>query len=127
MIYSTLEALTFLLPNMFALPKLIDSGFKGLVTAIARFDDERKELLEAGAGAVYNISAEAGTGYVYHVCQSIGGISQMIPSFRLKNFKEYPRNVRRRLLRDIISLILITLPRFQLNPLSQSNFLSNMI
>jgi hypothetical protein len=108
LIYYTLEALTFLLPNMFALPKLINSRFKGLVTAIARFDDERKELLAAGAGAVYNISAEAGTGYVYHVCQSIGGISQMIPSFRLKNFKEYPRNVRRRLLRDIISLILIT-------------------
>ena len=62
---------------MFILRKLIDSEFKGFVTAIARFDDKRQELLEAGTGAVYNISAEAGTGYGDYVCQSIGGILQM--------------------------------------------------
>ncbi len=57
--------------NMFALEELQKSGFSGMITAIARFDDEREELIQAGASATYNIFTEAGAGYAGHVCQTV--------------------------------------------------------
>ncbi len=57
--------------NMFALEELQKSEFHGMITATARFDDEREELIQAGATAAYNIFSEAGAGYADHVCQSV--------------------------------------------------------
>ncbi len=59
--------------NMFALAELQKSDFSGMITATARFDDEQKELIQAGATAAYNVFAEAGAGYADHVCQEIKG------------------------------------------------------
>lgn len=58
--------------SLLALKEIRSAGFQGPVTATSRFEDEKIELLEAGAIAAYNIYAEAGAGYADHVCQSTG-------------------------------------------------------
>ncbi len=58
--------------SMLALKEIRSAGFQGAVTATSRFEDEKVELLEAGAIAAYNIYSEAGAGYADHVCQTTG-------------------------------------------------------
>jgi glutathione-regulated potassium-efflux system ancillary protein KefC len=49
--------------NMFAIGQLKKSGFDGKISAIAQFDDDLKELKDAGAHIVYDIYDQAGRGY----------------------------------------------------------------
>jgi len=60
-------ALPTLTANLEALEQLREIGFKGGIAATARYEDEEKQLHEAGATAVFNIYAEAGTGFAGHV------------------------------------------------------------
>jgi hypothetical protein len=57
--------------NMNALNELKQRQFRGKIAATAMFDDEVKELKQAGAHAAYNIYAEAGFGYAEHICQAL--------------------------------------------------------
>jgi glutathione-regulated potassium-efflux system ancillary protein KefC len=43
----------------------------GLITAIARFDDEVEALKEAGVDAAFNINSEAGSGFAEHICREM--------------------------------------------------------
>lgn len=58
--------------NLLSIKEIKSAGFAGPVTAAARFEDQRRELEEAGATAAYNIFAEAGAGYADHVCRATG-------------------------------------------------------
>ncbi len=60
-------ALPTLTANLEALEQLREIGFKGGIAATARYEDEEAQLHEAGATAVFNIYAEAGTGFAGHV------------------------------------------------------------
>ncbi|UCE50988.1 MAG: cation:proton antiporter [Desulfobacterales bacterium] len=53
--------------NMEAAKLMIQIGFKGLIAASARFDDEVIALKEAGVHAAYNFFDDAGTGLAEHV------------------------------------------------------------
>jgi predicted Kef-type K+ transport protein len=53
--------------NMAAAEQMIEFGYKGLIAAGARFDDEVTALKEAGVHAAYNFFNEAGTGLAEHV------------------------------------------------------------
>ena len=63
-------ALPTLTANLDALAQLREIGFKGRIAATARYADEEAQLREAGATAVFNIYAEAGTGFAGHVAAS---------------------------------------------------------
>ncbi len=52
--------------NLFALDQLKKAGFTGGITAIAMYEDQRQELLKAGAHAAHNFYAEAGAGFAEH-------------------------------------------------------------
>jgi predicted Kef-type K+ transport protein len=56
-------ALPTLTANLDALEQLREINFKGAIAATARYPDEEAQLLEAGATDVFNIYAEAGTGF----------------------------------------------------------------
>ncbi len=60
-------ALPTLTANLDALEQLGEIGFTGGIAATARYPDEEARLREAGATAVFNIYAEAGTGFAGHV------------------------------------------------------------
>ena len=60
-------ALPTLTANLDALEQLREISFKGGIAATARYPDEEALLREAGATAVFNIYAEAGTGFAGHV------------------------------------------------------------
>jgi len=60
-------ALPTLTANLDALQQLREIDFKGRIAATARYPDEEAQLCEAGATAVFNIYAEAGTGFAGHV------------------------------------------------------------
>ena len=57
--------------NLFAAQRLKAIDFAGTIAAIARHDDEIKELEKWDVHAVYNIYSEAGFGFADHVCQKI--------------------------------------------------------
>ena len=67
----TLELVMLALPNLAAnlavLDQLKASSFSGRVAATARFPDEIEVLKKAGASSVYNLFAEAGSGFAAHV------------------------------------------------------------
>jgi hypothetical protein len=63
-------ALPTLAANLDALAQLREIGFKGRIAATARYFDDEAQLREAGATAVFNIYAEAGTGFAGHVAAS---------------------------------------------------------
>lgn len=69
--FRNLELLLLAMPkhraNMFALEQLLKAEFKGRIAAIAMYDDQRQELLDAGAHSAYNIYGEAGAGFAEHV------------------------------------------------------------
>ena len=56
--------------NLDALEQLRVIGFKGGIAATARYPDEEAQLRDAGATAVFNIYAEAGTGFADLVAAS---------------------------------------------------------
>jgi predicted Kef-type K+ transport protein len=60
-------ALPTLTANLDALAQLRDIGFTGGIAATARYPDEEAQLRDAGATTVFNIYAEAGTGFAGHV------------------------------------------------------------
>ncbi len=59
-------ALPSLAANLDALAQLRAIGFKGGIAATAKYPDDEPQLREAGATAVFNIYAEAGTGFAGH-------------------------------------------------------------
>ena len=60
-------ALPNLEANLSALEQLSVIQFAGRISAAARYPDENDVLLEAGADSVFNIYAEAGTGFADHI------------------------------------------------------------
>jgi predicted Kef-type K+ transport protein len=54
--------------NVFAAQHLLKEGFEGTIGAIARYTDDEQVLREAGAHQVFNLYAEAGSGFAQHVC-----------------------------------------------------------
>jgi hypothetical protein len=60
-------ALPTLTANLDALEQLLEIGFTGGIAATARYPDDEARLGDAGATAVFNIYAEAGTGFAGHV------------------------------------------------------------
>lgn len=67
----SLELVMLALPNVSASLAVLDelkaASFDGLVAATARFPDEIELLKEAGASTVFNVYAEAGSGFAAHV------------------------------------------------------------
>ena len=59
--------------NRFAVERLSDMGFKGLIAATAQFDDEVEELENLGVHAAFNFYNEAGTGFAEHVWERMEG------------------------------------------------------
>ncbi len=53
--------------NLNAIKQLRNAGFHGQVATIAAFREDETALLKAGADTVFNIYAEAGTGFASHV------------------------------------------------------------
>lgn len=72
--FKELELILLAMPkhrsNMFALEQLKKANFQGGIAAIAMYDDQRQELLKAGAQAAYNIFGEAGAGFAEHVYET---------------------------------------------------------
>ena len=66
-------ALPTLTANLDALEQLREIGFSGRIAATARYPDEEAQLQKAGATEVFNIYAEAGTGFAGHVAASHSG------------------------------------------------------
>lgn len=56
--------------NVFAAKHLRKEGFTGAIGAIARFADEEPVLRAAGVDQVFNLYAEAGSGFAQHVCMA---------------------------------------------------------
>ncbi len=69
--YHSIELVLLALPNLAAnldaLEQMRAVDFPARVAATARYPDEDKPLREAGSDAVFNIYAEAGTGFADHV------------------------------------------------------------
>lgn len=67
----TLKLVMLALPkqstNMAVLERLREAKFEGQIAAPARFTDEEAALKEAGATTVFNMYAEAGSGFVAQV------------------------------------------------------------
>ncbi|MCT4601508.1 MAG: cation:proton antiporter [Marinifilum sp.] len=57
--------------NLFAVERLKKTTYKGNIAAIARFEDERRQLEKMQVDAVYDIYSEAGYGFANHVCHQI--------------------------------------------------------
>lgn len=55
--------------NKFAALRLKQSHFTGKIAAVARFDDEIKDLEHLGIDSVFNLYEEAGIGFAEHVCE----------------------------------------------------------
>lgn len=71
--------------NLFAIEQLVKAEFRGNIAAIAMFDDQRLQLLEAGAHAAYNIYGEAGAGFAEHVYETARLNGTLPVSCRLPN------------------------------------------
>jgi predicted Kef-type K+ transport protein len=54
--------------NVFAAEHLRKEGYSGPIGAIAKFADDEARLRAAGVGQVFNLYAEAGSGFAQHVC-----------------------------------------------------------
>jgi len=57
--------------NLYTIQRLSDIQFQGTVTAIARYDDHRKELEAAGVSLVFNFFSDAGAGFADFVCERL--------------------------------------------------------
>jgi predicted Kef-type K+ transport protein len=64
------------MPNLkellYAVEMIKHTSYKGLVSAAVKHNDCIQPLKEAGADSVYNVYAEAGSGFANHVCNSVG-------------------------------------------------------
>ncbi len=69
----TIELVMLALPNLAAnlavLDQLTAAAFCGRVTATARYQDEIEPLEKAGASTVFNVYADAGSGFAAHVAE----------------------------------------------------------
>jgi Trk K+ transport system NAD-binding subunit len=54
--------------NLFAAGHLLKEGFGGTIGAIAKYPDDEQTLLGGGVHQVFNLYAEAGSGFARHVC-----------------------------------------------------------
>ncbi len=54
--------------NLHAAETVRRHGYKGVVAAIAMFDDEVRELSAMGVDTAFNLYSEAGAGFANHVC-----------------------------------------------------------
>lgn len=63
-----LLALPQLSENVFAAEHLVKAGFDGLIGAIVRYPDDEAVLAQAGVHMVFDLYAEAGSGFAQHVC-----------------------------------------------------------
>jgi predicted Kef-type K+ transport protein len=68
-----LLALPQLSENVFAAEHLVKESFDGIVGAIAKFPDDEPVLEEAGVQMVFDLYAEAGSGFAQHVCDQSAG------------------------------------------------------
>ncbi len=50
-----------------------DSGYETQIAASVKHDDDMLVLKKAGVDSVFNIYAEAGSGFANHVCESFSG------------------------------------------------------
>ena len=70
-----LDVVMLALPNRAAklavLDRIRDAAFEGRIAAAARFPDEIEAIHEAGASILFNLSAEAGSGFAKHVAAEI--------------------------------------------------------
>lgn len=57
--------------NLIAAAQLQKLGYTGRIAAIAKYDDERAALSHAGVHSVFNLYAEAGSGFAEHAYQDI--------------------------------------------------------
>jgi len=57
--------------NMYALEQIKRSGFDGFIAALAKYPDDAEALRNGGAHCVFNMYAEAGTGFAANVDQLI--------------------------------------------------------
>lgn len=64
-------ALSNLDAMLFSAQKLKETGYRGDVAAVARYDDEVEALRAAGVDTAFNIYGEAGAGLAAHVCESL--------------------------------------------------------
>ncbi|WP_419949762.1 cation:proton antiporter [Candidatus Palauibacter sp.] len=75
----SLDLVMLALPNRAAKLAVLDrisaSAFRGRIAAAVRFPDEMEAMQEAGASILFNLSAEAGSGFARHVAaqMSLGG------------------------------------------------------
>lgn len=54
--------------DMFQAVELLNaSGYKGMIAAVVKYEDDRARLEEAGVHATFNVYAEAGSGFAQHV------------------------------------------------------------
>jgi len=60
--------------NQIAIEQLREAGFGGFVAATAAYDDEVEILERMGADAVFNLLAEAGTGFAEHTLARVQGV-----------------------------------------------------
>ena len=58
--------------NLQALEFLKSISYGGKIAATAKFDDEVRELREAGVDSAYNLYTEAGVGFADQVCSTLG-------------------------------------------------------
>ena len=65
--YSDIRLVMLALPSqqemLATLQMMKIAGYKGKTAAVARYEDERTELLELGVDVVFNYYAEVGTGF----------------------------------------------------------------
>ena len=54
-----------------AVHQLRDSGYKGKVAAVAKYEDEQVQMRAAGADVVFNYYAEAGAGFAEHALSNV--------------------------------------------------------
>ncbi len=75
----TLELVMLALPSLAANLAVIDqlkaASFTGRVAATVRFQDDIEPLEEAGASTVFNVYAEAGSGFAAHVAGDMPAVS----------------------------------------------------
>jgi len=57
--------------NLFAAQHLLKEGFDGTIGAIAKYPDDEAALRGAGVHQVFNLYAEAGSGFAHHVCSDV--------------------------------------------------------
>jgi len=73
--------------NLHAADVLKKTGYEGIVTTTAKFDDEVKELRELGVDSAFNFYNEAGAGFSRHV---FNVLKQQRPDL-LHQFRQPPK------------------------------------